>query len=258
MNTEPTIRWDDVVFENRNKTYGAYIIRKSYHSNLSRSTTASLLFCAVLFVGTRAMMTPGTHLNIIPKPPSDGLILKPPPQIITDVKIERTVSKPQPTIKDLPPRVVTTPIVDPPPIEIQQSLPGDDKGTNIIPSGDIGFGVSLSSPPVIVEQPKTVDIAEVMPEFEGGMKAFYKFLRKNLHYPSSASAIGIEGTVFVRFVVNVDGNVTNVEVIKSITGVLDKEASRVISILPKWKPGRQHDRPVNVRMVMPIKFELNN
>jgi protein TonB len=95
-----------------------------------------------------------------------------------------------------------------------------------------------------------------MPQFEGGVQAMYRFLRRHLRYPRADQSIGLEGTVFVRFIIDVTGTVTGVEVIRGASGSLDKEAMRVISLMPKWKPGSQHGMPVNVRMVLPIKFEL--
>jgi len=83
-----------------------------------------------------------------------------------------------------------------------------------------------------------------------------KFLSKNLRYPPSARNMGIEGSVFVRFVVNDRGHVVDVEVVKGVNAALDTEAARVVALMKKWKPGKQHDIPVNVRMVLPIKFEL--
>jgi protein TonB len=85
----------------------------------------------------------------------------------------------------------------------------------------------------------------------------YKFISKNIHYPNSARNMGQEGTVYVRFVVNDVGQVVDVEVIKGVSAVLDKEATRVIALMKKWKPGKQHNIPVNVRMVLPIKFQIN-
>jgi periplasmic protein TonB len=255
MNTKPTLRWDDVVFENRNKMYGAYTIRQSYHSNLSRGTAAAFAFFAVMFFGSQAILNLGNHASFIPKPPT-GIILDPPPQIISEVKIEKPTLKPPPAIRDLPPRVVTQEVPDIPIVDPAPSVPVSNDVGNVNGLPSVGENTIGTNVPVVIEQTPTVDIAEVMPEFEGGLKALYKFLNKNLRYPSIAQRTGLEGTVYVRFVVDTEGSVTNIEVMRGVSGILDKEASRVISLLPKWKPGMQHNRPVNVRMMMPIKFEL--
>ena len=134
---------------------------------------------------------------------------------------------------------------------------GSDQGNDVLIScGGGGVGIEEVAQPIVQPAP-TVDIAEVMPVFEGGTKALYKFLRKTLRYPKVAQQTGQEGTVLVRFIIDVTGVVTGVEVIRSVGGVLDKEASRVIGLMPNWKPGMQHGSPVNVRMVLPIKFELD-
>lgn len=99
-------------------------------------------------------------------------------------------------------------------------------------------------------------VVEDQPEPQGGMQAFYTYVGKNLQYPAQARRMGIEGKVFVQFVVNTDGTLTNVQAIKGIGGGCDEEAVRVIKNAPKWKPGKQRGRAVRVRMVLPITFKL--
>lgn len=99
-------------------------------------------------------------------------------------------------------------------------------------------------------------IVEVQPGPVGGMKAFYEFVAKNLKYPSKARRMGIEGRVFVEFVVEKDGSLTDIKVAKGIGGGCDEEAIKVISEAPNWEPGKQRGRAVRVRMIMPIMFKL--
>lgn len=99
-------------------------------------------------------------------------------------------------------------------------------------------------------------IVEVQPAPVGGMKAFYEFVGKNLIYPSQAARMGIEGRVFVEFVVEKDGTLTDIQVAKGIGAGCDEEAINVISQAPNWNPGKQRGRAVRVRMVMPIVFKL--
>jgi protein TonB len=101
-------------------------------------------------------------------------------------------------------------------------------------------------------------IVEDQPEFPGGMPAFYKFVGDNMKYPSQARRMGIEGRVFVQFVVDKDGTVTEVKAVKGIGAGCDEEAERVLRQSPKFKPGKQRGRAVKVRMVLPIIFKLNN
>jgi protein TonB len=99
-------------------------------------------------------------------------------------------------------------------------------------------------------------IVEQKPEPNGGLKAFYEYVGENLKYPAKASRMGIEGRVFVEFIVEKDGSLTDINVAKGIGGGCDEEAVRVISNAPKWNPGKQRGNAVRVRMVIPIMFKL--
>ena len=101
------------------------------------------------------------------------------------------------------------------------------------------------------------DQVEVKPEFPGGMSALVKYLQENIKYPSAALAEKAQGKAFVRFVVEKDGSITNTEIIKSTGNIyLDKEALRVASNMPKWKPGMQQGKPVRVFFMLPVSFKL--
>ena len=99
-------------------------------------------------------------------------------------------------------------------------------------------------------------IIEEQPAPVGGMSAFKQFLKKNLKYPNQARRMGIEGKVFVQFVVDKDGSLNDIKVLKGIGGGCDEEAVRVLKKHPKWSPGKQRGRPVKVRMVIPVFFKL--
>lgn len=100
-------------------------------------------------------------------------------------------------------------------------------------------------------------VVEVMPQFPGGEEGRIKYLKENVNYPEAARKQGIEGTVFVTFVVEKDGSVTNARVLRGIGGGCDEEALRVVSAMPNWKPGMQRGKPVRVQFNVPIKFNLN-
>lgn len=108
------------------------------------------------------------------------------------------------------------------------------------------------------EEQQTFLIVEDMPEFPGGDVALRKFIAENVRYPEVAKENDIQGTVYVRFVVDKDGSVTNVELLRGVDPLLDKEAIRVVQSLPKWKPGRQRGKAVKVSHSVPIKFALQN
>jgi TonB family protein len=101
-------------------------------------------------------------------------------------------------------------------------------------------------------------VVEKMPEFQGGMKALQEFLLKNIKYPEAAKKKQTQGTVFVAFVVGKDGTIGNVKVIRGIGNGCDEEAVRVVKLMPKWIPGEEKGKPVNVVFNIPIKFMLGD
>ena len=99
-------------------------------------------------------------------------------------------------------------------------------------------------------------IVEEMPEFPGGMQKLADYLAKNIKYPQMARESGIQGRVFVNFVVEPDGHVSNVNVMRSLGGGCDEEAMRVVKAMPKWKPGKQRGKAVRVSYILPVNFKL--
>ena len=101
------------------------------------------------------------------------------------------------------------------------------------------------------------DVVEVMPQFPGGQIAMLKYIMENMKYPEQAMKEGIQGRVAVRFIVEKDGSISNVEPVLSVHPLLNKEAVRVVESMPKWTPGKQNGKPVRVRFNVPIMFKLN-
>ncbi len=249
--------WDDVVFENRNKNYGAYLLRRAYASRLLTGLGAT-----ILAVGAVLMLQKFYSQNHVPQPlpPTvidEGMIILPPP--VLEVRPRQVVQPPRPpNSRNTTVLVTTDEVVEQEEMEaIETFVSGEGLG-----SGDVGSlegigTVALPEPEVIVV-PEVLDLAEVMPEYEGGLEAMMKFIQKKIRYPRAPRAIGIEGTVYVRFVVNGDGSISDVQVLRGVHPDYDREAVRVISMLPAWKGGSHHGRPVSVRMVLPLKFDLKN
>ncbi|MBR5325830.1 MAG: energy transducer TonB [Prevotella sp.] len=100
------------------------------------------------------------------------------------------------------------------------------------------------------------DVVEQMPEYPGGMQALFEYLSQNLKYPEDAKQQKVEGRVIAIFVVETDGSISNVEVVKPVFPSLDAEAVRVLSDMPKWKPGMQSGKVVRVKYTVPINFSL--
>jgi len=101
-----------------------------------------------------------------------------------------------------------------------------------------------------------VSIPEIMPEFPGGFTALYKYLKDHVQYPVNAREVGIQGTVYLSFVVEKDGSISNVEILRGVGGGCTEEAIRVVKSMPDWSPGTQMGRPVRVIYNLPIKFTL--
>lgn len=111
-----------------------------------------------------------------------------------------------------------------------------------------------------VEEEETDEIFQIVENpatFKGGIGAFYKYVQKNMKYPSQAQRMGLEGKVFIEFVVGKDGRITDVKVLRGIGAGCDEEAIKVLKNSPAWSAGRQRGRPVRQRMVLPITFRLN-
>ncbi len=107
------------------------------------------------------------------------------------------------------------------------------------------------------EEEEIFMVVEESPEFPGGVQALLEYLRKNIKYPQICKDNNIQGRVLISFVVNKDGAIVDPEVIKSVHPSLDKEALRVISGMPNWKPGAQRGKPVRVKYTVPVNFRLN-
>lgn len=106
------------------------------------------------------------------------------------------------------------------------------------------------------EDNKVFDAVEQMPSFPGGNGALMQWLASNMKYPAYAAENGVQGRVFVEFIVEKDGKVTDVYVVKSADPSLDKEAVRVVAAMPKWIPGKQNNSAVRVKYIIPITFKL--
>lgn len=103
---------------------------------------------------------------------------------------------------------------------------------------------------------KVYDKVQVMPEYPGGLTEMIGFISRNLEYPKSAQESGTQGKVVIQFVVGTDGSISNVQVAQSVDPLLDNEAARIISAMPRWKPGTQDGKPMRVRYTVPINFRL--
>ena len=116
-----------------------------------------------------------------------------------------------------------------------------------------GYTIAQTTEEEVVE---LINYVEKQPEFPGGTDSMFAFIQRNIKYPEEAKKAGIEGRVFVTFVVEKDGQVSDAKILRDIGGGCGEEAIRMVNIMPKWKPGTQRGNPVRVQFNLPIMFQL--
>ena len=267
--------WLDLVFKGRNKNYGAYLLRaESGDIQMKALLIASALsICSFLAPMIYQKLKPQQIAAIIDRGPVEFAPLPPPIDLpikkeeepaaakaetpkekLKMVKIpskvvvvEHTTAEP-PMLKDLD-NAIVGPVTQEGKETSLQSLPVEGNGNAAVGTGT-GNGTAVDN---TIYNSSGV---EVYPEFDGGMKAWAKFIQRNLRYPYQAQENGVQGKVMISFVVERDGSVSNVTVVNGIGAGCDEEAARVIAKSPKWKPGRQNDQAVRVRYTIPIGFAM--
>jgi periplasmic protein TonB len=268
MNAETILRSDvlDIVFENRNKQYGAYTLRKEYNQRLYKSLGIMLGMVLLLFVWNywqNNFRAAGASHFIQDSADTVKLIAvqipndPPPPEIKapkvatvanTTIKIvpDNVETKPLPTVNDLNDRVISTVTED-------GDLPTSD---NQVPGNTTETTPAAAPVPAPAPEPEVYEDAEVKPEFPGGVPALLRFLSRNLQVPEGMVEPGQRVKVPVKFVVAKDGNLTNVAFDGSADEAFKREIQRVLNKMPKWNPGTQHGRKVSVYFTIPIIFEV--
>jgi protein TonB len=264
--------WCEIVFEGRNKDYGAYVLRKLSSKN-HRFALISTMILALL-----AFTVPALIKTIIPERVERNVEVT----SLANIELERAkakeieqpkieiekieVQKIKSTIKFTAPVIKADAEVKDEDImktqeEVTESklsvsaadVQGNSTDTSAIDISDLQVDQSN-----VVEEAyeKPFTIVEQMPEFPGGTESMMKFIASNVKYPAMARETGISGNVFVSFVVNKNGEISNVKVLRGIGGGCDEEAIRVVRSMPAWIPGKQNGKPVPVQFNLPIKFVL--
>lgn len=182
-------------------------------------------------------------------------------QTVADVVFEEEIIP----ITEQPEEVTPPPPVAPPPVAETLTIVEDDADVDevdIASTEELGQQVEIKYVPVEVEEEEPeeqtiFEVVEEMPEFpNGGQAGLMQYLAKNIKYPTIAQENGTQGRVVCQFVVNKDGSIVDVKVLRGVDPYLDKEAVRVISTMPKWKPGKQRGKPVRVKYTVPVMFRL--
>lgn len=249
----------EMVFQNRNKHFGAYVIRKGYNRTMARALMASLFgFAFLISLPVIITIIGSGDGNEIEKPVEVTVELKEPPPLDKNEPPPPPPPPPPPTIETVkftPPVVVDRELEEeeqPPP---QEQLSETNVGV-VTQEGDENATELPPEEPVDPDAGKIFTYVEEQPTFPGGESAMYEYLQRNIKYPALARENGITGRVFITFVVGSDGQIRDVKILRGIGAGCDEEALRVVRNMPPWKPGKQNGRSVNVQFNMPINFTL--
>jgi len=245
--------FDEIIFENRNRSYGAFDLRRRYKSAACLSilggvtlfTIPLILFFSFSPEPVTANTDPGIYIVVKP----DNLIH---PDNVIPPEPEKPVKAP-PGYKYIEPKVVddTTRLTN----LMVNDIANDSVRNDIVTlKSDVVIYAPLETD--VAEEPEPLVFVEERPVFPGGNSALLKYIAEHTIYPAEALENNMEGRVFLRFVVASDGSVKRIEIIRGLNPLLDAEAIRVISTLPAWKPGRQNGMAVPVWFTIPVTFKI--
>ena len=249
-------KWCDMIFENKNKEYGAYFLRKITPKNHFFAIIVAFVFFTV------AISAPVIFKKITK--PKEVKITE--VTTLVDIKQPENLPPPPPP-EDLPPpppKVRFTPpeIKQDKDVKEEVDMPDQQKlNQSTAPIGnynDTATVIKPVAPPKVIQdvEEKPLVIVEQMPEFPGGEEELLKYLRSNIKYPQMAKESGISGIVYIAFVISSKGIVKDARVLRGIGGGCDEEAIRVVKSMPNWKPGRQNSQSVPVQYTLPVRFVL--
>ena len=259
--------FDDIIFERRNKEYGAYFLRKRYNRTVTASVISAVILAgmAVLipylsrpdqttkdifsarYVSMENLMTPSGQPG-----PSPSLTYTPSPAK-APARLKTT------EVKYVAPVVVDSiPLTEKPFSVISDSLSGSGEGdSDITGTGNEGYPGGVDGGTGAGGSNGLYTEVEVIPRFKGGdINRFREWVQKKTRYPETATRNGIHGEVYITFIVENDGSVSNVKVAKGVDPLIDNEALRSVASSPKWSPGRQRGVPVRVAYIIMLNFRL--
>jgi len=256
--------WVDLLFEKRNQEYGAFELRKDSSRRHKWGIIASLVFLVLVIwvpvlykqitAKSKDKMNEVTclfdiELNKANDKPKDIILETPPPPLKSSIKFTPPVIKPDEEVQE--DEMIKT----------QEELTKTDVNISIadVKGNDEEHGQDIADLNAsIVEEVEEAPLTmvEQMPEFPGGEKALMKYLSTNIKYPRIATENGVQGRVYINFVVDKDGGISNAKVVRGVDASLDAEAMRVVKAMPKWIPGKQNGETVRVSYTIPINFVL--
>lgn len=261
--------WLDVVFDQKNKSYGAYAMRRESSANTARALFIVGSLFILLFLSPKIIhLIRGnetaeevtdqvTVVNVQP-PPAVNPATPPPAAIEPPPAKNNQIKFPPPIV------VADEKVIDADPVEIKDLVTADPSQKDIIGDDD-GTLVVISTPGEGPKEAKaagdekvygTFEALEVQPTFPGGMDKFYKYLSKSIRYPAMAQEQGIQGKVFLSFIIEKNGTLTDIKIERTLGYGTDEEAVRVLKGSPRWMPGIQNGKEVRVKYNIPISFSL--
>ena len=266
--------WTDLVFEGRNQAYGAYQLRKGTSKRNIWALLIVGLAAALLYLGLQLQKMAEANKKVENTQAVELAKLQ------TEKKKEAKVEKKE-VIKQEPEKVVeqvkssvkfTAPVIkkdeevkEEDEIKLDEVQKSDKAvGAFTVEGNDEVGGAVLKAkediaapePPKHVEETKVFTVVEQMPMFPGGDAALMSYLANNIHYPTVAAENGVQGRVVVGFVVERDGSITDVRILRGVDPSLDREAMRVVKSMPRWTPGKQNGSAVRVKYQVPVAFRL--
>ena len=267
--------WADIVFQGRNKVFGAYQLRRSTGKRNIWAMVFVAAVAAVTYLGLAAYNSYQAAQKAKFEAEMEASLIETKKEAKVEKKTEtpkveqvQKVEKVKSSIAFTPPVIKKDSEVKP---EEEMKTQDELKETKTaigafdVKGNDESGGTVLKAveeiatpepPKQEAEQNKVFDVVEQQPQFPGGMGALNQWLGSNIKYPAMAAENGIEGRVIVQFVVERDGSVSGVHVVRGVDSSLDKEATRVVAQMPKWIPGKQNGSAVRVKYTVPVTFRL--
>lgn len=272
------VSFDDIVFEGRNKAYGAYQLRLEYPQRMRQACGIAFSGMLLLFgVGYGAMqLKPNLVAQILPRDQGQVVEIMPDPVFEKTEIAPVTATAASPEAATSAPSTATQQFVEmkivsdevPVTAEVPEQSAFDEADPGLVTGAGLPADGTAGEPPVAgtgtgegtgtIAVTEPFNYVEQMPEYaEGGPEGMMKFIARHLRYPNRALSDGLEGMVIVSFVVTASGEISHITVIKDLGGGTGEEAMRVVGKMPRWKPGIQNHRQVPVRMTLPIRFKLS-
>ena len=268
--------WTDLVFDGKNKAYGAYDIRRTTGSRNLKAIIITLLIIvgiiAIVFVkgaienamNKNVGIETDVELSKLAQKKEAKVDRKTPPKMQEEQKV---VEKVKSSVKFTAPEIKKDEDVKPEDeLKSQEDLAKTNTaiGSFDVKGNDEAAGEVLKAKEVVVDEKpkveeetnKVFDVVEQMPQFPGGQSALFDYLSSHIKYPVVAEENGVQGRVIVTFVVERDGSITDTKVAKSVDPSLDREAMRVVRTMPNWIPGKQNGSAVRVKYNVPVSFKL--